>query len=96
MPAIGRIVTAPPAVFTIISGLDPAIAPGVNSLEFGGLGYYQATNLLTGIAAKGKVVGFDIVEIAPARDLHNLTSLLTVRLTLNLLGAMARNGQFDH
>jgi agmatinase len=76
-------------------GLDPAIAPGVNSLEFGGLGYYQATNLLTGIAAKGKVVGFDIVEIAPARDLHNLTSLLTVRLTLNLLGAMARNGQFD-
>jgi agmatinase len=76
-------------------GLDPAIAPGVNSLEFGGLGYYEATNLLTGIAGKGKVVGFDVVEIAPARDLHNLTSLLTVRLTLNLLGAMARNGQFD-
>jgi len=76
-------------------GLDPAIAPGVNALEFGGLGYYEANNLLTGIAAKGRIVGFDVVEIAPARDLHNLTSLLTVRLTLNLLGAMTRNGQFD-
>jgi agmatinase len=74
--------------------LDPAIAPGVNSLAFGGLGYYQTSNLLTGIASKGKIVGFDVVEIAPARDLHNLTSLLTVRLTLNLLGAMARSGQF--
>jgi agmatinase len=76
-------------------GLDPAIAPGVNSLAFGGLGYYEATNLLTGIAAKGKIVGFDVVEIAPARDHQDLTSLLTVRLTLNLLGAMARNGQFN-
>jgi agmatinase len=74
--------------------LDPAIAPGVNSLAFGGLGYYEVSNLLTGIAGKGKIVGFDVVEIAPARDLHNLTSLLTVRLTLNLLGAMARSGQF--
>jgi agmatinase len=76
-------------------GLDPAIAPGVNAVEFGGIGYYQATNLLTGIAGKGKVVGFDVVEIAPMKDNHSLTSQLTVRLTLNLLGAMARNGQFS-
>jgi agmatinase len=76
-------------------GLDPAIAPGINALEFGGLDYYEASNLLTGIAARGRVVGFDVVEVAPLRDLHNVTSQLTVRLTLNLLGAMARNGQFD-
>ena len=76
-------------------GLDPAIAPGVNAVEFGGIGYYEATNLLTGIAGRGKIVGFDVVEIAPIKDNQNLTSLLTVRLTLNLLGAMARNGQFN-
>jgi len=73
--------------------LDPAIAPGVNALEFGGIDYFEASNLLKGIAAKGRIVGFDVVEIAPAKDLHTLTSQLAVRLTLNLIGAMIRSGQ---
>jgi agmatinase len=91
---LGRV---PPADNYYISldtdSLDPAIAPGVNSLEFGGVEYFEASNLLQGIAARGRVVGFDVVEIAPARDHQNLTSLLAVRLTLNLLGAMVRSGQ---
>src|SRR5437879_6025173 len=73
--------------------LDPPIAPGVNALEFGGIDYFEASNLLKGIAAKGRIVGFDVVEIAPAKDLHTLTSQLAVRLTLNLIGAMIRSGQ---
>ena len=73
--------------------LDTAIAPGVNSLEFGGLTYFEVSNLLRGIAAKGKIVGFDIVEIAPGKDHQNLTSMLAARLILNLLGAMAHGGQ---
>src|SRR5205085_2060371 len=31
--------------------IDPAIAPGINSLAFGGLDYFEVTNLLKGIAA---------------------------------------------
>lgn len=50
-------------------------------------------NLLKGIAAKGKIVGFDVVEIAPGKDHQNMTSLLAARLVLNLLGAMAHDGQ---
>jgi agmatinase len=73
--------------------LDPAIAPGINALEFGGLTYFEISNLLRGIAPKGKIVGFDVVEIAPGKDHQNLTSLLAARLTLNLLGAMAHGGQ---
>jgi agmatinase len=73
--------------------IDPAIAPGINALEFGGLTYFEVSNLLRGIAAKGKIVGFDVVEIAPGKDHQNLTSLLAARLTLNLLGAMAHRGQ---
>jgi agmatinase len=73
--------------------LDTAIAPGVNSLEFGGLTYFEVSNLLRGIAAKGRIVGFDIVEIAPGKDHLNFTSMLAARLILNLLGAMARSGQ---
>jgi agmatinase len=74
--------------------LDPSIAPGVNSLAFGGLTYSQVSDLLRGIARKGRVVGFDFVEIAPGNDVHNLTSLLGARLILNLLGEAARQGQF--
>ena len=73
--------------------LDPAIAPGVNSLAFGGITYFEAMNLLRGIAAKGELVGFDLVEVAPARDVIDMTSLLGVRLILNLLGALAHEGQ---
>src|SRR5439155_2382663 len=60
--------------------IDPAIAPGINALEFGGLTYFEVSNLLKGIAAKGKIVGFDVVEIAPAKDHQNLTSMLAARL----------------
>ncbi len=77
-------------------GMDPAIAPGVGYPAFGGLTYYQAFDLLRGIAAKGKIVGFDIVEIAPANDFRDLTSLLAARLTLNVIGAMAHEGQIGH
>lgn len=72
---------------------DPSIAPGVSFRAPGGLTYYEATNLIRGIAAKGKVVGFDIVEIQPAADVANLTSGLAARLILNLIGALAHTGQ---
>jgi agmatinase len=73
-------------------GLDPAIAPGVLAPGFGGLTYYEATNLLRGVARKGRVVGFDIVEVVPSADVQNLTSLLAARLTLNLMGALVSEG----
>lgn len=74
-------------------GLDPAIAPGVGSPSYGGLSYYEASDILRGIAAKGNVVGFDFVEIMPGVDIGNRTSLLAARLTLNLIGALAHNGR---
>jgi len=74
-------------------GLDPSIAPGVGYPSFGGLTYFQAFYLLRGVAAKGKIVGFDFVEVVPALDVRNLTSMLAARMTLNLLGAMAHEGQ---
>lgn len=74
-------------------GLDPSIAPGVWNPAFGGVTYYEATNLLRGIAAKGRVVGFDVVEIVPSADVQNMTSRLAARLIMNLIGAMAHEGQ---
>jgi agmatinase len=91
---LGRIPSADRYYITLdADGLDPSIAPGVNAPAFGGLTYDEAFALLRGVAAQGRVVGFDIVEIVPAADVQNLTSLLAARLTLNLMGAMAWQGQ---
>ena len=73
--------------------LDVPIAPGVLTPGFGGITYYEASNLLRGIARKGKIVGYDIVEIVPALDVANITSHVCARLTLNLIGEMAYQGQ---
>ncbi len=73
--------------------LDPAIAPGVGAPGYGGVTYYEATDLLRGIAQKGKVVGYDFVEVVPSLDVNDMTSHLAARLTLNMIGAMAHAGQ---
>jgi agmatinase len=73
--------------------LDVPIAPGVLTPGFGGVTYYEASNLLRGLARKGTIVGYDIVEVVPALDIGNVTSHVAARLTLNLIGEMAHTGQ---
>ncbi|HEV8306250.1 MAG TPA: agmatinase [Methylomirabilota bacterium] len=74
-------------------GLDPTIAPGVAGPAPGGVTYYEVTNLIKGLARKGRVVGYDFVEVVPSLDVGNMTSLLAARLILNLIGALAHAGQ---
>ena len=91
---LARVPAAPSYYVSLDAGaLDPAIAPGVETPVFGGLTYFEATNLLKGIAAKGPVIGVDLVGIVPAHDRGDMTSLLGVRLILNLLGALAHAGR---
>jgi agmatinase len=72
-------------------GLDPSFAPAVQAQSFGGLTYYEASNLLRGVARLGTVVGYDIVEVVPSADVADMTSRVAARLTLNLIGEMVRN-----
>lgn len=76
-----------------IDGLDPAISPGTLWPAPGGLTYYQVLKLLRGVAAKGRVIGLDLVEIVPDRDLNELTSGIAARIILNLIGSLAAAGQ---
>ena len=73
--------------------LDPSIAPAVASPAFGGLTYDEVTGLLRGIAARGNIAGFDVVEIMPELAGGDLTCRIAVRLILNLLGALAHAGR---
>jgi agmatinase len=50
--------------------IDPSLSPATGTPVPGGFTYYQVNEMLSEIARKGKVVGFDFVEIAPAYDLR--------------------------
>jgi agmatinase len=92
--ALTRVPRAPRYFLSLdIGALDPSIAPGLELPMFGGLDYYQATNLIKGLVGLGDVVGMALTGIVPDRDLHDMTSLLGVRLILNLLGALAHSGR---
>ena len=76
-----------------IDGLDPSIAPGVGSPTYGGLTYPETLGLLRGIAEKGTMVGYDLVEVRPEVDVQSLTSYLAARLTFVMLGCLSYTKQ---
>jgi arginase family enzyme len=51
------------------------------------------TSLIRGVAAKGRIVRYDFVEVVPSADVGNITSYLAGRLILTLLGALCHTGQ---
>jgi agmatinase len=66
--------------------MDPAVAPGTGTLEPGGLSFLQLDDLLTGLGAKGHLLGVDVVEVDD-RDRSGRTAQTAVRLIIDLLGA---------
>lgn len=70
-----------------IDGLDPSIAPGTESPEADGVSYRQAKRLFRGLAAHGKLVGVDIVEVNPYLDHAELTQHMAVQLLLEAIAS---------
>ena len=67
-----------------MDALDPAYAPGVSHPEPGGLSTRDILHIISSL--KGKVVGGDIVEYNPKRDIHNLTAVTASKLLKELMG----------
>lgn len=76
-------------------GLDPAIAPAVAAPAPGGITFHQVRKLIHGLVAKGNVVGMDINEITPKRDLGGITCITAGRCITNYIGTAVRAGYFD-
>ena len=68
-------------------GMDPAVMPGGRRPAPGGVTFHQARKMIHGLVKKGRVVGMDIVEITPALDINNISSITAARLFVNLIGA---------
>ena len=76
-------------------GVDPTIMPAVAGPAPGGVNYPQMRTLIQGLVKKGNVVGMDIVEITPSRDLNGITAVTAGRFICNLIGSAVRAGYFD-
>ncbi|MDX1507059.1 MAG: agmatinase [Woeseiaceae bacterium] len=67
-----------------IDCLDPSYAPGTGTPVCGGLTSYQALSILRGLAGIN-VVGMDVVEVAPAYDVGQITALAASQLAMEML-----------
>ncbi|MFY0680458.1 MAG: agmatinase [Thalassovita sp.] len=69
-----------------IDGFCPSIAPGTGTPSHGGFLYYEVLELIQHVAQSHDIVGIDLVEVAPAYDPTESTSILAAQLLLNTLG----------
>ena len=66
--------------------LDPAFAPGVSHLEPGGLSTREVLKILQDLEAP--VVGADIVELNPGRDINGITAMAAAKFLKELIEKM--------
>jgi agmatinase len=71
-------------------GIDTAALPAATYPMPGGLYFHQIIELIDGIARRGSIIGFDVVEFAPRKDPHGLSALTLARIMINVIGRAAR------
>jgi len=71
-----------------LDALDPAFAPGVAHHEPGGLTTRQAVQVIQ--ALKGRIVGLDIVELNPGRDVSGITAAAAFKIVKEVAGRVVR------
>ena len=75
-----------------IDFVDPAFAPGTGTPEVGGFTSAQCQELIRGLLGIN-FVAFDMVEVMPAYDPANITSLLAANLVYEFLSLIALQSQ---
>ncbi|MGH1490503.1 MAG: agmatinase [Acidimicrobiales bacterium] len=73
-----------------IDVLDPAFAPGISHFEPGGMSSRQLIDSLHQLqAGSHTLVGADLVEINPRRDINDMTAMVGAKLVRELIGLLA-------
>jgi len=65
--------------------LDSSVAPGHSLQEPGGLSYRELRAILLEVARRGRVIGFDVVELNPARDPSGATARVATWIVTHFL-----------
>ena len=71
--------------------IDPSLLTGTGTPVPGGFTYYQAKEALQEIAKKGKVVGFEFVEVDPEYEVFQTSSRMSARLIMDFIGAIFKH-----
>jgi len=74
-----------------IDCFDISLATGTGSPSPGGFSFDFLNDILVGIAEKGNVICFDLVEVAPQYDPTNATPRVAAMTMLNFMGHILRN-----
>jgi agmatinase len=69
-----------------LDGLDPAFAPGVSHHEPGGLSVREVLSLVQDI--RGTLLGADVVEYNPRRDVGGVTATVAAKIVKEIAGRM--------
>ncbi len=72
-----------------VDSLDPSFAPGTGTPEPGGIATSDILRIVRQLAREHNVVGMDVVEVAPAYDVSELTVNVAHRLVMEALGGIA-------
>ena len=76
-----------------MDALDPAFAPGVSHFEPGGFSTRQVLDVIQRIEAP--IVGADIVEYNPDRDINGMTAMVATKLFKEICGQMLANSRLS-
>jgi len=68
-----------------IDAVDPAFAPGTGCIDPCGISSRDALNLLYAINKNFNIIGFDLVEVNPSKDINNLTTNLAAKLIFEVV-----------
>ncbi|MFZ6010004.1 MAG: agmatinase [Bacteroidota bacterium] len=66
-----------------LDAIDPAFVPGISHYEPGGFSVRQVLSIIQNL--KANLVGADIVELNPARDIQNMTAMVAAKFYKELL-----------
>ncbi|WP_421864307.1 agmatinase [Motiliproteus sp.] len=69
-----------------LDALDPAYAPGVSHHEPGGLSTRAVLDIIHNF--KGQLVGADLVELNPLRDINDMSAMVAAKLAKELIGRL--------
>jgi agmatinase len=89
-PAAVPIPDSPLYISMDMDALDPAFAPGVSHHEPGGLSVRDILSVLHRVP--GPIVGADIVEYNPTRDINGTTAVVAAKLVKELAALAAKGG----
>ncbi|MEQ1549310.1 MAG: agmatinase [Chakrabartia sp.] len=83
------VLTGPLYISIDLDGIDPAYAPGVSHPEPGGLTVREVLQVLN--LQRAPIIGADIVELNPDKDINHVTAILAAKLVREVAALAHRN-----